>query len=258
MPKRVKEIVTEDVTPVPALGTFGPTLEVGEVPALGTFGSAPDVGEVVNDKVEHWSPEPPPQEDAPPPPKKKRVMSQAQLANLTKAREAKAARKAALKEPENVVLETPQPPSLTEVPPPAPAKAKVPAVDFVEKKIEKAKAITKKVASTPVRKAPKQVSVDEKALKENQRRKKEAEERSKIEFDTKVAAAVKREMAKEKLAEKYMDAAPEQENRTPVPSRSQRQYEHQTEDGPVYVQQSRHGDAFIDRLFAHAPAHLRR
>lgn len=215
----------------------------------------------------------------PPPPKKKRVMSEAQLNNLKKAREARAAKRAAptptAEEPElcssvrppaetNVVVaneETPQPPSLTKPPPAAPAKAKQPKakVDFVDAKIEKAKAITKKVQSTPIRKAPKQTSVDEKAMKENQRRIKEAQEAKKVEFDLKVAAAVKREMLKQKQAdtEKYAEPEPEKEV-VPTPSRSQKQFKYDTSDGPVYIQQSNHGDEFLDRLYQHAPAHLRR
>lgn len=204
----------------------------------------------------------------PPPPRKRRVMSEAQLNNLKKAREARAAKRAApIEEPPtetNVVVaneETPQPPSLTKPPPTAPAKAKQPKakVDFVDAKIEKAKAITKKVQSTPIRKAPKQTSVDEKAMKENQRRIKEAQEAKKVEFDLKVAAAVKRELLKQKQAdtEKYAEPEPEKEV-VPTPSRSQKQFKYDTSDGPVYIQQSNHGDEFLDRLYQHAPTHLRR
>ena len=214
----------------------------------------------------------------PPPPKKKRVMSEAQLNNLKKAREARAAKRAAPTEEEpqvetNVVVaneETPQPPSLTKPPPAAPAKAKQPKakVDFVEAKIEKAKAITKKVQSTPIKKGAKQTSVDEKAMKEQQRRIKEAEEKKRVDFDMKVAAAVRREMLKQKQAdtEKYAEPTtskvsvpdePEKEV-VPTPSRSQKQFHYDTHEGPVYIQQSRHGDAFLDRLYEHAPAHLRK
>lgn len=226
------------------------------------------------------------------PVKKKRVMSEAQLDNLRKAREAKAAKKGGgVAEVDTDA--TPQPPSLTKPPPAAPAKAKPPsdkakpsprqpaapkAVDFVDAKIEKAKAITKKVMSQPIKKAPKQTSVDEKALKENQRRKREAEEREKLAFDAKVAAAVKREVMRQKQAEKYMEqpasSKPETASESepvsnevaynpaptaapPFPSRSQRQVQYNTSEGPVYIQQSRHGDEFLDRLFAHAPGNIR-
>jgi len=243
-----------------------------------------------------------PDAEAPPPAvKPKRIKTEKQLAALAlareKARDAAAARRA-LKEgvalpseppaPEAPAPEAPDPEpprekkplppvSEEETPPPPPkAPAKKTKSERDAEKADKAMAAAKakalKQKAAPIKKAPKQVSVEERASKENARRMKEGESMKKAEFDARVARQVQAELRRQKAMEKLEAEEREEREEKPTPRPSVRApqntvlpqqpkpqvhfqtkpkpnaYEFMHNGEPAYVRMQKRGDSFMDRL----------
>ena len=243
-----------------------------------------------------------PDAEAPPPAvKPKRIKTEKQLAALAlareKARDAAAARRA-LKEgvalpseppaPEAPAPEAPDPEpprekkplppvSEEETPPPPPkAPAKKTKSERDAEKADKAMAAAKakalKQKAAPIKKAPKQVSVEERASKENARRMKEGESMKKAEFDARVARQVQAELRRQKAMEKLEAEEREEREEKPTPRPSVRApqntvlpqqpkpqvhfqtkpkpnaYEFMHNGEPAYVRMQKRGDTFMDRL----------
>jgi hypothetical protein len=244
-----------------------------------------------------------PDAEAPPPAvKPKRIKTEKQLAALAlareKARDAAAARRA-LKEGVALAPEAPAPeasapepkdtdpeppreknplPPVSEEPPPPPPKAPAKKTkaerdaEKADKAMAAAKAKALKQMSAPVKKAPKQISVDEKASKENARRMKEGEAMKKAEFDARVARQVQAELRRQKAMEKLEQEEREEREEKPTPRPSVRApqntvlpqqpkpqvhfqtkpkpnaYEFMHNGEPAYVRMQKRGDSFMDRL----------
>ena len=286
MPRRVKvpEHMQEPEEPeeqeAPAVADTEVHVEIKERPPSPPSSPSPSL---------ELAPKPALNPDADPTPplvKPKKVMSEKQKAALANAREKAAesrlakrllkegAEAAPIKEggtlPPVVEKEAPPPP------PQAPAKKSKQERDQekADKVMAQAKARAKKQQAAPIKKPPKQVSIEEKTGKENARRVKEGQAMKKLEFDARVARQVQVEMRRQKAIEKIEEEereaqshqgstpmaapplAPQNTVRPNQPAQvaqggnTPKMFQFMHDGEPAYVRMQKHGDSFMDRMMS--------